>query len=79
MEIVTHQNQPYEDIVRPITETDRQNPEFAQAEARVEALFREVGAVVVGGVSYSGERPVVSLFIHAERSEAMANFSNRPA
>jgi len=78
MEVI-HQNQPYEDTVGTITEREHRNPGFVEAEQKVETLFRSLGAVVNYGLSYTGERPGINLFIPDEQSEAMIEFSNRPA
>lgn len=79
MEQIMHKNQPYQDVISEITVNDRQDPGFAQAENSIEELYRELGATVVSGLSYSGEQPQIKLFIHAQQSEAAAAFANRPA
>jgi len=79
MREVIYENEPHEDTARPITDEDRLDPDFVWAEKSVEAVFKELGASVIGGISYAGEPQPAKLFIPPARTNTMTKFNNRPA
>lgn len=80
MQIIRYEDPLQYDVVWPISDTDRQDEAFAEAERRVNELFKELGAKVVYGVADAGEpasppRPIIP----DQPSETMAAFHGRPA
>ncbi len=73
---IKHDGELYEDVVRNITERERQQPAFAWAEKIVDAAFEDMNAGVAYGISYAGEPPSVSPFI---KDYQVSAFDNRPA